>query len=486
MAGREAGGGERIAADIAGLGGSRREGERARGRISQGVPVDEAGDRAGEGRIDQAVLAGRGVRGDRQRGRRDREDAIDGIGEDVVRGGQGARRRRKRVVANVARGGRGGGHAGAAGDSRAGRGLAVHETEQVHAEARVGRAIDAVGIRSLERQGSLTDGQGAIDEAERIVARGKPTRGEHIGAGVGRALARSGEDERTREIGGRVGIAEAGVADAIAPRVGEAVVGLGGGDGRDRQGSRGHREGRGVAGGLGEDVVAVVGDEAVAGHVVATDIAGGGGRRGEGQRTRRGGSKALSVDEPGDRARKGRIDQAILTGRGVRRDGQRDRGNREAAVGATGEVVVVRSITGSARDDGVVADVARRGRDRGRAAGTGDTGGRQGLAVHEAGEGRREGRVGGAIGANRIRGDHGQGGLVHREGGRSIRDRVVRAGEARAGDRIAARVDGVLGTAAEDERAAENGGVLAIDETGEGRALPAYVSQTIVGLAVRQ
>ena len=473
MAGREAGGGERIATDIAGLGGGRRESERARGRIAEGVPVDEAGDRAGEGRVDQAILAGRGVRGDRQRGRRDREDAVDGIGEDVVRGGQGTRRRRERVVADVARGGRGGGHAGAAGDSRASRGLAVHETEQVHAEARVGRTIDAVGIRSLERQGSLADGEGSIDEAERIVARGKTNRGEHIGAGVGRALARSGEGERARKVGGRVGIAEAGVADAIAPRIGEAVVGLGGGGGRDRQGSRGHREGGGVAGGLGEDVVAVVGDEAVAGHVVAADIAGDGGRRGESQRARRGGSEALAVDEAGDRAGEGRIGQAILAGRGVSRDGQRGRGDREAAVGNVGEVVVVRCIAGSARDDRVVADVARRGRDRGRAAGTGDTGGRQGLAVHEAGEGRREGRVGGAIGARRIRGDHRQGGLVHREGGRSIGDRVVRAGEARAGERIAARVDGVLGTAAEDERAAEDGGVLAIDETGEGRALPA-------------
>ena len=299
-------------------------------------------------------------------------------------------------------------------------------------------------------------------------------------------MARSGEGERAGEIGDGVRVTETSVADAIAPRVGEAVVGLGGGDGHDRQGSRGHREGRGVAGGLGEDVVAVVGDEAVAGHVVAADIAGGGGRRGEGQRTRRGGGKALSVDEAGDRAREGRIDQAILAGRGVRRDGQRGRGDRKATVGAAGEVVVVRSITGSARDDGVVADVARRGRDGGRAAGTGDTGGRQGLAVHEAGEGRRKGRVGGAIGANRIRGDHGQGGLVHRESGGRIGDRVVRAGEARAGDRVAARVDGVLGITTEDERAAEDGGVLAVDEAREGRALPAYVSQTIVGLAVRQ
>ena len=426
---REAGGRERITADVAGLGRRRREGERARSRIGQGVRIDEAADHAGEGRIDQAILAGGGVRRDRQRGRGDREHPVDGVREDVVRGREGAGRRGDGVVAHVARRRGDTRDAGGASDAGGGGVLAVHEAEQIRTEARVGRTIDPVRVNGLDRERGLADGQGTINEAERIVTRGESARGEHIRARVGRALARSGKGERTGEIGGGVSVAETSIGDAVTACVGERVVSLAVGDGRDRQRGRGHREGCDITGGLGEDVVAVISREAVAGDVVAADIAGDRSWRREGQGARRGGGKTLAVNEPGDRARESRIGQTILAGGGISRDRQRGRGDREAAVGDASEVVVVRSVTGSARDDGVVADVAGGDRDGSRTTGAGDTGASQSLAVDEAREGRGEGRVSRAVGTRGIRGDHRERGLVHREGGRHVGDRVVRAGE---------------------------------------------------------
>ena len=426
---REAGGRQRIAADIAGLGCRRREGERARGRIGQAVRIDEAADHAGEDRVGQTVLAGGGVRRDRQRGRGDREHPVDGVREDVVRGREGAGRRGDGVVAHVARRRSDAGDASRAGDAGGGGVLAVDEAEQVGDEGRIGRTVDPVSVRGLDGERGFADGQGAVREAERIVARGEAARREHISACVGRALARTREGERAGQVGGGIGVAEAGKGHAVPARVGETIVSLAGGEGRDRQRGRGHRECGGIAGGLGKDVIAVVRDETVARDVIAADIAGDRGGRGEGQASRRGGGEALAVHEAGDRTREGRVGQTILAGGGIGRERQRGRGDRQAAVGDTGDFVVGRRITRAARDDGVVADVAGGDRDGSRTTGAGDTGASQSLAVHEAREGRGEGRVSRAVGTRGIRGDHREGGLVHREGGRHVGDRVVRAGE---------------------------------------------------------
>ena len=242
-------------------------------------------------------------------------------------------------------------------------------------------------------------------------------------------MARTREGERAGQVGGGIGVAEAGKGHAVPARVGETIVSLAGGEGRDRQRGRGHREGGGIAGGLGKDVIAVVRDETVARDVIAADIAGDRGGRGEGQASRRGGGEALAVHEAGDRTREGRVGQTVLAGGGIGRERQRGRGDRQAAVGDTGDFVVVRSVTGSARDDGVVADVAGGDRDGSRTTGAGDTGASQSLAVHEAREGRGEGRVSRTVSTRGIRGDHSEGSLVHREGGRHVGDRVVRAGE---------------------------------------------------------
>ena len=426
---REAGGRQRIAADIAGLGRRRREGERARGRIGQGVRIDEAADHAGEGRIDQAILAGGGVRRDRQRGRGDREDTVDGVREDVIRGNEGAGSRGERVIAHVARRRGDTRDAGGASDAGGGGVLTVHEAEQIRTEARVGRTIDPVRVNGLDRERGLADGQGTINEAERIVTRGESARGEHIRARVGRALARSGKGERTGQVGGGIGVAEAGKGHAVPACVGERVVSLAVGDGRDRQRGRGHREGCDITGGLGKDVVAVISREAVAGDVVAADIAGDRSWRREGQGARRGGGKTLAVHEAGDRTREGRVGQTVLAGGGIGRERQRGRGDRQATVGDTGDFVVGRRITRAARDDRIGPDIAGGDRDGSRTTGAGDTGASQSLAVDEAREGRGEGRVSRAVGTRGIRGDHRERGLVHREGRRHVGDRVVRAGE---------------------------------------------------------
>ena len=428
LIGREAGGRQRIATDIAGLGRRRREGERARGRVAQAVRIDEPADHAGEDRVGQAILTGGGVRRDRQRGRGDREHPVDGVREDVVRGREGAGRRGDGVVAHVARGGRHGRDARGAGDAGGGGVLAVDEAEQVGDEGRIGRTVDPVGVRGLDRKRGLADGQGAVREVQRIITRGEAAWSEHIRARVGRALARTREGERTGQVSRGIGVAETSIGDAVTACVGERVVSLAVGDGRDRQRGRGHREGCDITGGLGEDVVAVISREAVAGDVVAADIAGDRSWRREGQGARRGSGKTLAVNEPGNRARESWIGQTILAGGGISRDRQRGRGDREAAVGDASEVVVVRSVTGSARDDGVVADVAGGDRDGSRTTGAGDTGASQSLAVDEAREGRGEGRVSRAVGTRGIRGDHRERGLVHREGRRHVGDRVVRAG----------------------------------------------------------
>ncbi|SFM00819.1 hypothetical protein SAMN04490355_103219 [Pelosinus propionicus DSM 13327] len=122
--------------------------------------------------------------------------------------------------------------------------------------AAIGEAVVGfTGVVGGDGKGGGVDGEGAVNIGNGIIAGSQATGGNVVGAGVDRTLAGAGVSESTSQHGAVLVIDEAGVGDATAAAIGEAVVGLGGvagGDGESGLGDIGRRGGvDGIVAGVG-------------------------------------------------------------------------------------------------------------------------------------------------------------------------------------------------------------------------------------------
>ena len=210
-----------------------------------------AGGVGGDGQDDLIDLQRAGDRGDRVVGRSPptREDGVAAQVDGPLRGpriGEGSAEYRLR--------------------------LAVHETCIGDAvAAHIGLAVISlaeIGRRQGER--SLPDREGAICVSDGIIGGSTATWGDRVGARVDRALGGAGIGERPAEDGLGLAIHEAGIGNAVAAGIGQTVVGLGEGIGRD--GQRRGRDASDAAGRPGGGKPIAV-DQRRAGKVGGDDVA---------------------------------------------------------------------------------------------------------------------------------------------------------------------------------------------------------------------